>query len=166
LAFGSKDGTGFNRDVVAWFVLTPTVTSTGTVSATIYKQGYVVPTNGYSLSYPEFGLNKTGAGVMGFTETNKSASVAGGYPSASIVQFTGTGTTGSIFITGQGKTSDDGFSGCGVPGPGQVGRWGDYGAATVDAATGYYYTGNEMIPYKTVAPGQYANWGTFITQLH
>lgn len=63
-------------------------------------------------------------------------------------------------------TSDDGFTGCGRPGPGQVGRWGDYGAATVDAATGYFYTANELIPYKKVAPGQAANWGTFITQLH
>lgn len=166
LAFGSKDGIGLNRDVIAWFVLTPSVTSSGTVSATIYKQGYVKPTNGYSLSYPAFGLNKTGAGAMGFTETNKSASVPGGYPSASFIQFTGTATTGSIFVTGPGKTSDDGFTGCRKPGPGQVGRWGDYGAATVDAATGYFYTANELIPYKTVAPGQAANWGTFITQLH
>jgi hypothetical protein len=151
LAFGSKDSTGFHRDVIAWFALTPTVTSTGTVSATIYKEGYVIPTNGYSLTYPEFGLNKTGAGAMGFTETNKSASVPGGYPSASFIQFTGTGIPGSILVTGQGKTSDDGFTGCPGPGPGQVGRWGDYGAATVDAATGFYYTGNEIIPYKTVA---------------
>ena len=166
LAFGSKDSTGFHRDVIAWFALTPTVTSTGTVSATIYKEGYVIPTNGYSLTYPEFGLNKTGAGAMGFTETNKSASVPGGYPSASFIQFTGTSITGSILVTGQGKTSDDGFTGCRGPGPGKVGRWGDYGAATVDAATGYYYTGNEMIPYKTVASRQAANWGTFITQLH
>jgi len=162
LAFGSKDGTGLNRDVIAWFVLTPSVTSTGTVSATIFHQGYLIPTNGYSLSYPAFGLSKTGAGALGFTETNKSASVPGGYPSAAIIPFTGTGTNGNIIVTGQGQTSDDGFSGC----PGGVGRWGDYGAATVDSATGYYYTGNELIPYKTVPTGQAANWGTFITQLH
>jgi hypothetical protein len=166
LAFGSNDGTGLNRDVIAWFVLTPSVTSAGKVSATIYKQGYLIPANGYSLSYPAFGLSKTGAGAMGFTQTNKRAKVAGGYPSASSIQFTGTSTTGSIIVKGQGKASDDGFTGCLSPGPGQVGRWGDYGAATVDAATGYVYTANEMIPYKTVATGQAANWGTFITQLH
>jgi len=166
LAFGSKDSTGFNRDVIAWFALTPSVTSTGTVSATIFKQGYLVPGNGYSLTYPAFGLNKTGAGAMGFTEINKSKSVVGGYPSASIIQFTGTGVTGAILVTGQGQTSDDGFTGCPGAGPGKVGRWGDYGAATVDAATGFFYTGNEMIPFKTVKAGQLANWGTFITQLH
>jgi len=166
LAFGSKDGTGFNRDAIAWFVLTPSVTSTGTVSATIFKQGYVIPGNGYSISYPAFGLNKTGAGAMGFTEANKSKSVAGGYPSASFIQFTGTATTGSILVAGPGQAPDDGFSGCPGPGPGQVGRWGDYGAATVDAVTGYFYTANENIPYKTVPGGQAANWGTRITQLH
>jgi hypothetical protein len=166
LAFGSKDKTGLNRDVIAWFVLKPSVTSTGKVSATIYKQGYLTPTNGYSLSYPAFGLSKTGAGAMGFTETNKSKSVPAGYPSASFIQFNGAAFTGSIIVKGQGKATDDGFSGCPGPGPGQVGRWGDYGAATVDAATGYVYTGNELIPYSKVAPGQFANWGTFITQLH
>jgi len=92
--------------------------------------------------------------------------VPGGYPSAAFIQFTGSATTGGIIIKGQGKTSDDGFTGCSNPGPGQVGRWGDYGAATVDSATGYFYVVNEMIPFKTVATGQAANWGTFITQLH
>jgi len=166
LAFGSRDGTGLMRDAIAWFVLTPSVTSTGSVSATIFKQGYLIPTNGYSLSYPAFGLSKSGAGAMGFAETNKSASVPGGYPSASFIQFTGTATTGNIIVKGQGQTSDDGFTGCPGPGPGKVGRWGDYGAATVDAASGDFYTANETIPFSTVAAGQAANWGTFITQLH
>jgi hypothetical protein len=166
LAFGSKDGNGLNRDVIAWFALTPSVTNTGIVSATIYAQGYLIPTNGYSLSYPALGLSGTGVGVMGFTETNTSASVPGGYPSASFIQFTGTATSGGIVVSGQGQTSDDGFTGCPGRGPGQVGRWGDYGAATVDAATGYFYTGNELIPFKTVATGQAANWGTFISQSH
>lgn len=166
LTSGSTDSVGLPRDVIAWFGLTPSVTSTGTVSATIFKQGYVVPGKGYSVSYPAFGLSKSGAGAIGFTETNKSATVPGGYPSAAFIQFTGSATTGGIIIKGQGKTSDDGFSGCLNPGPGQVGRWGDYGAATVDSATGYFYVVNEMIPFKTVATAQAANWGTFITQLH
>jgi len=68
-------------------------------------------------------LNKTGAGAMGFTLTNKNASAPGGYPSAGVIQFTGT-ATGSIIVDGQGQTSDDGFSGCRAPGPGKVGRWG------------------------------------------
>jgi hypothetical protein len=166
LAFGRKDAARHNRDVIAWFVVKPSVTDTGSVSATILKKGYIVPTKGYSLSYPAFGLKRNGKGVLGFAETSRFKKVPGGFPSASYIQFTGTGTTGSIIVKGQGKTSDDGFSGCRNPGPGQVGRWGDYGAATVDAATGYLYTANELIPFKTLANPQFANWGTYITQLH
>jgi hypothetical protein len=165
MAFGAKDGAGLNRDVIAWFEVAPTLTSTS-VSGSIVHQGVVAPPNGYSISYPAFGLNKTGAGAMGMTITNKSASVAGGFPSAAVLQFTGTAPTGAITVTGQGFTSDDGFTGCPGAGPGQVGRWGDYGAATVDSETGFFYTANEMIPNPTTHPrGQFANWGTFITQL-
>ena len=111
LAFGSKDGTGLHRDAIAWFELHPTLTKTS-LSASIVHQGYLVPANGYSISYPAFGLNKAGAGALGFTQTNKSARVPGGYPSASVIQFTGTGFSGNILVTGQGATSDDGFTGC------------------------------------------------------
>jgi hypothetical protein len=126
-----------------------------------------VPPNGCSISYPAFGLNETGDGVMGMTITNKSKTVPGGFPSAAVIQFTGSATTGSLIVSGQGATSDDGFTGCPGPGPGQPGRWGDYGAATVDAKTGFFYTANEMIPNPTTFPrGPETNWGTFITQLH
>jgi len=162
MAFGSPDANQLNRDVIAWFALTPSVSSIGVPSATVFNQGFVIPPNGFSLSYPAFGLNKTGDGAMGFTVTNNSML----FPSAAFIQFAGTAPTGPIVITGQGQASDDGFTGCPGPGPGQVGRWGDYGAAVVDAKTGFYYTANEMIPFKTVATGQLANWGTFITQLH
>ncbi len=120
-----------------------------------------MPGAGYSISFPAFGLNKSGAGVLGMTITNQSANVTGGYPSAAYIQFTGAAMTGSILVTGKGTASDDGFSGCPGAGPGQVGRWGDYGAAT-DAATGYFYTANEYIGGKR---GTYSNWGTSIMQL-
>ena len=165
LAFGAVDGNGLNRDDIAWFGLTPAVNSSGIPSATVLVQGEFQPPNGYSLSYPAFGLNSAGAGVLGMTITANSASVTGGYPSASTYQFTGTAFTGDILVTGQGATSDDGFTGCPGPGSGQVGRWGDYGAAVVDAATGFLYTANEMIPNPSTYPrGTFANWGTFITQ--
>jgi hypothetical protein len=166
LPFAAKDGTGFPRDVVAWFEVHPILTSSS-ISASIAHQNYVIPGNGYSIIYPAFGLNKTGAGVMGMTITNKSQSVPGGFPSAAVIQFTGSATTGSIVISGPGVTSDDGFTGCSKKGPGGVGRWGDYGAATVDAKTGFFYTANEMIPDPKKFPrGKFTNWGTFITQLH
>jgi hypothetical protein len=164
LAEGTVDRKGLQRDIIDWFEVHPTLNSSG-LSASIVNQGRIVPPVGYSITYPAFGLLKSGAGYMGFTITNVDASVAGGYPSAALIQFDG-GPTGGIIVTGQGATSDDGFTGCGGPGPGTVGRWGDYGAAVVDAATGYIYTANEMIPDPTVfTPGFYANWGTFITQI-
>jgi hypothetical protein len=166
LAEGTVDSTGLQRDIIDWFEVHPTLNSSG-LSATIVSQGRIVPPKGYSISYPAFGLHKSGAGYMGFTITNVNASAAGGYPSAAVLQFDGGATTGQILVTGQGATSDDGFTGCGGPGPGTVGRWGDYGAAVVDAATGYTYTANEMIPDPALfTRGMFANWGTFITQIH
>lgn len=173
LPFGSKDGAGLARDALAWFAVTPSpsvdVSGQFSLSASIFSQGYVVPPNGYSISYPAFGLNRSGAGVLGFSIANKSQSAPGGFPSAAYVAFTGTGVAGSIVVTGQGVASDDGFTGCTKPGPGGVGRWGDYGAATVDAATGLVYTANEDIPGRTGViglTGSSTNWGTFITQLN
>lgn len=163
LPFNSPDGKGLDRDAIAWFVLTPSVNSLGQPSAAIDSQGYVIPPNGYSLLYPALGLNKSGTGALGFTITNTSQSVLGGFPSAAFIQFSKTGPVGSIRVTGQGQTSDDGFSGCPGPGPGTVGRWGDYGAAVVDAKTGYFYTANENIS----GPRGFAtNWGTFITRMN
>jgi hypothetical protein len=163
LPFGSVDGKGLLRDSVAWFALTPSVDSTGHPSASIFKQGYVVPPNGYSIINPAFGLSKSGAGALALSITNTSQNVPGGFPSAGLVQFTGKTHTGGIIVSGQGITSDDGFTGCmGTSPPGGVGRWGDYGVATVDAATGFFYVANENISgARTVA----TNWGTFITQL-
>jgi hypothetical protein len=165
LAQGTVDGAGLQRDIIDWFEVHPVLTGSG-LSASVVNQGRIVPPGGYSIAYPAFGLLQSGAGFMGFTITNVHASVAGGFPSAAVIQFDGSTPTGGIIVTGPGSTSDDGFTGCGGPGPGTVGRWGDYGAAVVDAATGYIYTANEMIPDpKVYKRGKYANWGTFVTRL-
>ena len=162
LPFGSNDGNGLNRDVIAWFEVQPTLGGTS-LSAKIVNQGYVIPPGGNSISYPAFGLNHTGAGILGMTITDNVAT----FPSAAIVNFTGTATNSAIVIAGPGFTSDDGFSGCPKNLPGAKGRWGDYGAATVDAVTGFSYTANEMIPDPAqFTRGPAANWGTFITQTH
>jgi len=169
LPLGAKDGNGLDRDVLAWFILKPTLTSAPSLTANIVAQGYVVPPNGYSVSFPAFAVNKAGVGVIGMSITNPDPNVAGGFPSAGFIQFSGF-PRGNIIVTGQGATSDDGFTGCprDHPPPGfvGVGRWGDYGAATVDAATGFYYVANEYIPDPTEFPrGVATNWGTFITRL-
>jgi hypothetical protein len=166
LPTGSKDGNGLERDVLAWFILQPTLTSSPSLTANIVAQNYVVPPNGYSMSYPAFAVNKAGVGVIGATITNPDPNVAGGFPSASFIRFSGF-PRGNITVTGQGATSDDGFTGCRGPGPGEIGRWGDYGAATVDAASGFYYVANEYIPDPKRFPRGFAtNWGTFITRVH
>jgi hypothetical protein len=165
LPFGSKDGNGFSRNVLAWFILRPTLTSTPSLTANIVAQGYVVPPDGYSLIYPAFTVNKAGRGLIGFTVSNPDANAPGGFPSAAIIEFAGF-PKGNIIVTGQGATSDDSASGCRRPGPGGVALWGDYGAATIDAATGFFYTANEYIPDPTVFPRIATNnWGTFITHV-
>ena len=165
LTTGSTDANGLARDVIAYFVVTPTATKTS-VSATVAAQGYITPAAGYSLSYPGLAIDKTGKGTIGTTIVNKSAKVAGGYPSAGYIAFKKNAPTGTYVVTGAGAASDDGFTGYNGSSAG-VGRWGDYASAVVDAATGNYWTGNEYIPDDTKFPrGQYANWGTYITQVH
>ncbi len=147
LAFGAMDSSvpPLNRDVIAWFELAPSVTSSGVPSATVVRQGTVVPPNGYSISYPAFGLDKSGAGAMGMTITNMSQNVVGGFPSAAYLQFTGTVfAPPSIFVSGPGFISDDGFTGCG--GGGALGR--------------LRRSGGRCNNWRTAT-----NWGTFITQL-
>jgi len=164
LPFASNDGDGFSRDVVAWFILRPTLTSTLSLTANIVAQGYVVPPDGYSLIYPAIAVNKAGKGLIGFTISNPDANAAGGFPSAAVIEFAGF-PRGNIIVTGQGATTFDQRAACLRPGPGGVGQWGDYGAATVDAATGFFYLGNEYIPDPTVFPRiENSNWGTFITR--
>jgi hypothetical protein len=165
LLFGSKDGNGLSRDVLAWFILRPTLTSTPSLTAKIVAQGYVVPPDGYSLIYPAIAVNRAGAGLIGFTVSNPDANAPGGFPSAAFIEFAGF-PRGNIIVTGQGATSYDQRAACLRPGPGGVTPWGDYSAATVDATTGFFYIGNEYIPDPTVFPRiENGNWGTFITQV-
>ena len=165
LPFASKDGNGFARDVLAWFILRPTLTRTRSLTANIVKQGYVVPPDGYSLIYPAIAVNRAGKGLIGFTVSNPDANAPAGFPSAALIEFAGF-PRGNIIITGQGATSYDQLAACLSPGPGGVAPWGDYGAATIDAATGFPYLGNEYIPDPAVFPRTAnGNWGTFITQV-
>jgi hypothetical protein len=165
LAFGTSDPNFLLRDSVAWVALRPAVDITGHPSVSIVKQGYVVPGTGYSASYPAFAVTNTGVGALGLTITNQSFAVTGGYPSAAIVpfNFATSPQTGAIAVSGPGTATDDGFSGCPGGATRNTGRWGDYGAGTIDTSTGFFYTANENI---SGAVGKYSNWGTFITQMH
>ena len=165
LTTGTTDANGLARDQIAYFVLTPTATKTS-VTAKIAAQGYITPAAGYSLSFPGIALDKTGTGIIGTTIVNKSKKVPGGFPSTGFIEFQNNVPVGNYTVTGAGAASDDGFTGYNGA-TAVVGRWGDYASAVVDAATGYYWTGNEYIPNTKQYPrGMYANWGTYITQVH
>ena len=89
LPFGSKDGNGFSRNVLAWFILRPTLTNSPSLTANIVAQGYVVPPDGYSLIFPAFAVNRAGRGLIGFTISNPDENAPGGFPSAAIIEFAG-----------------------------------------------------------------------------
>ncbi len=160
LTSGATDSTGFPRDIAAWFVVN--------VSGSrpyVAKQGYIVPPDGYSISYPGMALNKLGYGYVGVSITSPKRNAVGGYPSTAVIPFVKE-VPGAITVTGVGGASDDGFTGYAYFGGGGVGRWGDYASATVDPATGIFYTANEFIPDPAVYPrGVFANWGTFVTSV-
>ena len=164
LATASKDGNGLPRDVIAWFKVAVS-SAPHSVTASIGGQGYIVPPNGYSITYPGWALDGNANGIIGTTVTNPNPNVVGGYPSAGFVRVTN-GVPGRFYVvTGQGAASDDGFTGYSGPGPAGVGRWGDFSSATVDPVTGLFYVGNEFIPNAAVYPRtRYENWGTFITE--
>lgn len=162
LTTGSTDKNGLARNVIAWFGVKPSVSASG-VSATLAAQGYLVPATGYSVFYPDFALDNTGRGFLGASITNPDQKVAGGFPSTFYIKFKGTAVGTVVRILGQGSTSDDGFTCYNGSNP-SVGRWGDYGGAFQDGATGVFYLANEFIPDATKYPrGHYANWGTFIS---
>jgi hypothetical protein len=163
LPFGARDGTGLARNIIAWEAVKPSVASNGIPSASILNQGLIVPRTGYSLLNPAFAFNNSGTGVLGFSITNKSSFVPGGFPSTAVIQFTATGPTRRLFVSGQGVSSADESVGCLSLNGNGIDRWGDYGAATVDAATGFFYTANENISGPR---GIITNWGTFITRMN
>lgn len=162
LNFQSPDGNGLPRDVIAWYTLVPSLTFAG-VRAAVSTSGYLVPPNGFSVSFPAIGLDENGNGLMGYNVMAIGATPL--YPSAAILPFSANGPLSySINVTGPGIGADDGYSGCPAGGAAtepHVGYWGFYGAATVDAATGHYYTANENI---SGARATESNWGTFISQ--
>jgi hypothetical protein len=149
-------------DIIAFFVITPSITPAGVVGAAVFNQGYIIPPAGYSLLDPSFAMRETASGVsgaIGFTITNPNPALTGGFPSAAFTQVTGVVATpsGTITVSGQGVTADDDPTGCGG-----IGRWGDYGAAVVDPISWDIYLGAENIPGPH---GTTTNWGTFITQV-
>jgi hypothetical protein len=134
--------------------------SGGTLSASVFNQGYVAIDSAKqnSVLFPSVGVNAAGKAVIAFSVVGEDF-----FPSAGYAALDASSGAGPIVISFPGVAPDDGFSGY-FPFGARVGRWGDYSWATSDE-TGNIWMGSEVIPTKsaleTFVP--FANWGTFIT---
>jgi hypothetical protein len=142
---------------IAYFIVSPTLSSSGSVGGSVVKQGYVAAF-GASVMFPSIGVNPLGQGIIGFTLVGPSF-----FPSAAYAPVDAVNGAGDIHISGAGQLPEDGFTGYHFFGsPDRVARWGDYSAAVADSS-GNIWMGVEYIPN---APRTlFANWGTFISQV-
>ncbi len=117
---------GQNRAGIEWFIVKPSLSSTG-VSAALATQGYL-GVAGADLTYPAIGVTPSGRGVMAFTLTGDST-----FPSAGYAALDAQVGVGDVHIAAAGLGVDDGFTSykAFVGNPPRT-RWGDYGAAVVD----------------------------------
>ena len=125
---------------VAWFQITPKLTSAG-MTATVSKQGYVT-VKGQNLIYPVIAVNSAGHGYMAFTLSGHSY-----YPSAAYVRFTPTGPSGDIHVARAGAAPEDSFT-CyaAFVGPNYGGcRWGDYSMGVALGSRVYQATGDPSL---------------------
>jgi hypothetical protein len=145
-------GNGPTRVGIAYFIVTPSDPS-GTLSATMTKQGYVALQQDDVL-YPSIGVNASGRGVMTFT-------IAGSdyYPSAGYAKIDATTGAGTVHIAAAGAGPDDNFGGYHAFGGAGTDRWGDYSAAVADESGNVWFA-CEYIP--NASRTELANWGTFV----
>jgi len=149
---------------VAYFGVTPDW-SGGGLAATLAQQGYVA-VRGQNLIYPSIAIGPDGQGAIGATLSGPDW-----YPSAAYVPFTVGEDPSIVRVAGVGVGPDDGFTG--TADGGYRPRWGDYGAATVDA-DGTIWFASEYIAQRCGSAefladntcgftrGFFANWSTHI----
>jgi hypothetical protein len=147
-----KTPNGPTRVGIAWFAVTPSVSSSGQAGGTVARQGYVA-VNQESVLFPSIGVNAVGGAVMTFTLVGPDF-----YPSAGYTVIGASGA-GDVHVLGAGAGPEDGFTGYTFFGFPRAARWGDYSAA-VAGPDGSIWTAVEYIPNapRTVN----ANWGTFV----
>ena len=152
-----SSSTGSPRAGIAYFILSPSATSTS-VSASVAKQGYIAVSQ--HVMFPSFAISNGGSGVIGFSLSGPSY-----FPSTAYVTVSGTSIGGSVHLAGAGKAPEDGFSGYAAFGGDGVARWGDYSAAAISPG-GQVWFAAEYIPDPNVRPRtQFTNWGTFISRV-
>ncbi len=122
---------------VAWYITDPsTDDANGNLSTTVVHQGRIANA-GNNLVMPALGVRPDGSAVIGVTLAG-----ADHYPSAAYINLSAAGATGNILVLAEGVGPEDGFAGYRAFG-GRP-RWGDYGAAAVDAS-GNLWVANEWI---------------------
>jgi hypothetical protein len=154
---------------VAWYITDPTTASNGNLSTTVVHQGRLANA-GNNLLMPALGVRPNGSAVIGVTLAG-----ADHFPSAAYVNLSAAGATGNIQVFAEGVGPEDGFAGYRAFGARP--RWGDYGAAAVDAS-GNLWVANEYIA-QTCTFAQFAasnfrcgntrtllaNWSTHIAMV-
>jgi hypothetical protein len=162
--------TPVQKSGVAWYITDPTTNPvTGNLSTTLVHSG-LLATAGNNLLMPALGVRPNGSAVIGVTLAG-----ADHFPSAAYINLSATGVTGNIVVLGEGVGPEDGFAGYRAFGARP--RWGDYGAAAVDAS-GHLWVANEWIA-QTCTFAQFAasnfqctgtrtllaNWSTHIAMI-
>ena len=152
----------------AWFEVTPDLAHNGSFSASLDRAGVVAP-QGQNVIFPAITVTPSGSGAITATLVGPND-----YPSAAVIPF-GSAGAGAPSVVMQGVGPQDGFTEYWLGGDSP--RWGDYGAAVVDPATGNLWLASEAIhqtcSYTTFIKdptcGQtrsaLANWSTQITEI-
>ena len=121
---------------IAWYITDPSTASNGNLSTSVLHQGRLANA-GNNLVMPALGARADGSAVIALTLAG-----ADHYPSAAYVDLAADGSTSSIYVLAEGVGPEDGFAG--YRGFGGRPRWGDYGAAAVDAS-GNLWVASEWI---------------------
>jgi hypothetical protein len=151
-----KTENGITHVGIAYFIVTPSFPTGGSLSATIANQGYI-SVNGENVLYPSIGVNSAGKGAVAFSLVGPDF-----FPSAAYAPIDVENGAGDVHVAAAGTGPDDGFSGYNFFTGGNTGRWGDYSAAVADA-TGTIWLAHEFIP--NTPRTQLANWGTFVSHV-
>ncbi|HSB88035.1 MAG TPA: hypothetical protein VLD86_17105, partial [Ilumatobacteraceae bacterium] len=167
---GTSSATVAQRTGIAWYITDPTTAANGNLSTAVVNQGRV-GVAGNNLLDPALGVRPDGSAAIAVTLAGVDH-----YPSAAYIDLAASGVTGAVKVLAEGVGPEDGFAGYRVFG-GRP-RWGDYGAAAVDAS-GRLWVASEWIAqsctfteYLATPFGQcggtrtaLANWSTRISLL-
>jgi len=146
------------HDGVAWYQLTASG-GLNFFNVTVANQGIISGPQDTDIIMPAIAMNGGGTGYVGVTLTGPN-----NFPSTATIampQFSGP----IVKLAGVGALPDDGFTAYPQYGGNGVGRWGDYGAASMDES-GNFWMANEYIPNTNQHPrSSLANWGTYVQRL-